>query len=241
MKSLILYYSYRGNTQRIAERIHSAIGGDIARIDTVVPYTGSYDDVVAQGEQEVKRGFLPELKAMDIDLDRYDTIVLGTPVWWYTCAPATRAFLTAHDLGGKTVYPFATNGGWLGRTLKDVAALCPGADVKPGLDVHFDDTTLRDVALKTTTADNWADYDTVYIGYPIWWGIAAWPVDTFVKANDFTGKTVIPFCTSASSGIGESSTQLAALAGTGDWQEGQRFPSAVTQQEVTDWVKSLGK
>ena len=112
MKSLILYYSYRGNTQRIAERIHSAIGGDIARIDTVVPYTGSYDDVVAQGEREVKQGFLPELKAMDIDLDRYDTIVLGTPVWWYTCAPATRAFLTAHDLSGKTVYPFATNGGW---------------------------------------------------------------------------------------------------------------------------------
>ena len=94
---------------------------------------------------------------------------------------------------------------------------------------------------KTTTVANWADYDTVYIGYPIWWGIAAWPVDTFVKANDFTGKTVIPFCTSASSGIGESGAQLAALAGTGDWQEGQRFPSAVTQQEVTDWVKSLGK
>ena len=132
--------------------IHSAIGGDIARIDTVVPYTGSYDDVVAQGEQEVKRGFLPELKAMDIDLDRYDTIVLGTPVWWYTCAPATRAFLTAHDLGGKTVYPFATNGGWLGRTLKDVAALCPGADVKPGLDVHFDDTTLR---TPDKTIDRW--------------------------------------------------------------------------------------
>ena len=60
---------------------------------------------------------------------------------------------------------------------------------------EHDDETLRDVALKTTTADNWADYDTVYIGYPIWWGIAAWPVDTFVKANDFTGKTVIPFCT----------------------------------------------
>ena len=104
MKSLILYYSYRGNTQRIAERVHSAIGGDIARIDTVVPYTGSYDDVVAQGEQEVKRGFLPALQPMDIDLGHYDTIVLGTPVWWYTCAPAMRAFLTAHDLSGKTVY-----------------------------------------------------------------------------------------------------------------------------------------
>ena len=106
---------------------------------------------------------------------------------------------------------------------------------------EHDDEALRDVALKTTTVDNWADYDTVYIGYPIWWGIAAWPVNTFVKANDFTGKTVIPFCTSASSGIGESATQLAALAGTGDWQDGQRFPSAVTQQEVADWVKSLGK
>ncbi len=105
---------------------------------------------------------------------------------------------------------------------------------------EHDDASLRDVALKTTTVANWADYDTVYIGYPIWWGIAAWPVDTFVKANDFTGKTVIPFCTSGSSDIGESGTQLAALAGTGDWQTGKRFASAVTQQEVADWVKSLG-
>lgn len=105
---------------------------------------------------------------------------------------------------------------------------------------EHDDASLRDVALKTTIVANWADYDTVYIGYPIWWGIAAWPVDTFVKANDFTGKTVIPFCTSGSSDIGESGTQLAALAGTGDWQTGKRFVSAVTQQEVADWVKSLG-
>ena len=105
---------------------------------------------------------------------------------------------------------------------------------------EHDDASLRDVALKTTTVANWADYDTVYICYPIWWGIAAWPVDTFVKANDFTGKTVIPFCTSGSSDIGESDTQLAALAGTGDWQTGKRFASAVTQQEVADWVKSLG-
>ena len=152
MKSLILYYSYRGNTQRIAERIHAAIGGDIARIDTVVPYTGSYDDVVAQGEREVKQGFLPELKPMDIDLVSSDKNVLDTPFLWYTCAPAMRAFLTAHDLGGKTVYSFATNGGWLGRSIRDMRALCPGADVKPGLDVHFDDTTLR---TPDKTIDRW--------------------------------------------------------------------------------------
>ena len=104
---------------------------------------------------------------------------------------------------------------------------------------EHDDETLRDVALKATTADNWADYDTVYIGYPIWWGIAAWPVDTFVKANDFTGKTVIPFCTSASSGIGESGAQLAALAGTGDWQEGERFRGGASAADVAAWVESL--
>ena len=89
---------------------------------------------------------------------------------------------------------------------------------------EHDDASLRDVALKTTTVANWADYDTVYIGYPIWWGIAAWPVDTFVKANDFTGKTVIPFCTSGSSDIGESGTQLAALAGTGDGRRASALP-----------------
>ena len=76
---------------------------------------------------------------------------------------------------------------------------------------EHDDETLRDVALKTTTVANWADYDTVYIGYPIWWGIAAWPVDTFVKANDFTGKTVIPFCTSGSSGNNKSLRNLQPL------------------------------
>ena len=105
---------------------------------------------------------------------------------------------------------------------------------------EHDDETLRDVALKTTTADNWADYDPVYIGYPIWWGIAAWPVDDFVTANDFTGKTVIPFCTSASSGLGESGELLAEMAGTGDWLEGQRFPSRVSREDVQTWLDGLG-
>lgn len=68
--------------------------------------------------------------------------------------------------------------------------------------------------------------------YPIWWGIAAWPVDSFVENNDFTGKTVIPFCTSASSGIGESGQLLAEMAGTGDWQEGMRFRSSVDEADV---------
>lgn len=98
----------------------------------------------------------------------------------------------------------------------------------------------RDVELVASTVDNWDSYDTVFIGYPIWWGIAAWPVDTFVEANDFTGKTVIPFATSSSSDLGESGQFLAEMAGTGDWQEGMRFRSGVDAADVQEWVNGLG-
>ena len=93
----------------------------------------------------------------------------------------------------------------------------------------------RNVELVSTTVDNWDSYDTVFIGYPIWWGIAAWPVDNFVKNNDFTGKMVIPFCTSSSSGLGQSGELLAEMAGTGDWQEGQRFRSSAASSDVQEW------
>lgn len=105
---------------------------------------------------------------------------------------------------------------------------------------EHDDESLRNVELVSTEVENWDSYDTVLIGYPIWWGIAAWPTDGFVKANDFTGKTVIPFCTAASSGIGQSGKLLADLAGTGDWQEGQRFASGASDKEVAAWVAGLG-
>lgn len=105
---------------------------------------------------------------------------------------------------------------------------------------EHDDESLRDVPLTTTEVPDWDSYDTVFIGYPIWWGIAAWPVDTFVKNNDFTGKTVIPFATSSSSGIGQSGSLLADMAGTGEWQEGQRFSSGVSSDDVQSWVNVLG-
>ena len=105
---------------------------------------------------------------------------------------------------------------------------------------EHDDESLRDVALVSTEVPNWASYDTVLLGYPIWWGIAAWPVDGFVKANDFTGKTVIPFATSSSSGMGQSGSLLADMAGTGNWQEGQRFSSGASSSDVQSWVDGLG-
>ena len=94
----------------------------------------------------------------------------------------------------------------------------------------------RHVELTTTQVENWEAYETVFIGYPIWWQEAAWAVDDFVKNNDFTGKTVIPFCTSSSSGIGNSGELLAQMAGTGDWQEGKRFSSSASKSKVEEWI-----
>lgn len=104
---------------------------------------------------------------------------------------------------------------------------------------EHDDEYLRDVELESTEVPNWDDYDTVIIGYPIWWGIAAWPVNTFVEANDFSGKTVIPFCTSSSSGLGQSGELLADAAGTGNWLEGQRFRSNPSDDDIKEFTDSL--
>lgn len=102
------------------------------------------------------------------------------------------------------------------------------------------DTSLRDVELTYNSLKDLDSYDTIFIGYPIWWGIAAWPVNGFVQLNDFKGKTVIPYCTSTSSGIGDSGKLLEKQAGSGDWQDGKRFSSEASKEEVTSWVKELG-
>ena len=159
---------------------------------------------------------------------------------------------------GKTLVVYYSASGNTERVAKDIAEAA-GADlfeivpteVYTSEDLNWtnpdsrvsrehDDESLRDVPLTTTEVPDWDSYDTVFIGYPIWWGIAAWPVDTFVKNNDFTGKTVIPFATSSSSGMGQSGSLLADMAGTGEWQEGQRFSSGVSSADVQSWVNGLG-
>ena len=155
---LVVYYSATGNTERVANSIAEATGGDLFEIEPTEPYTD--DD------------------------------------------------LTWNDESSR-------------------------------VSREYEDESLRDVPLVNTTVDGWDDYDTVFIGYPIWWGIAAWPVDGFVEANDFSDKTVIPFATSASSGMGQSGELLADLAGTGDWQDGMRFSSGAGDDEVQEWVETL--
>ena len=140
-KLLIVYYSWsNGNTERIAKMLQKEAGGDLVKIDTVVAYTGSYDDVVNQGQEEVNRGYEPEIKPLGVDISDYDVIAVGTPTWWYTMAPAVLTFLHGQDFTGKTLVPFMTNGGWPGHVIKDMKAACKGAEVACEMQVQFDST-----------------------------------------------------------------------------------------------------
>lgn len=185
----------------------------------------------------------------------------STPVSEETQEPETSEETEAADTestGGKTLVVYYSASGNT-ENVSNVIAKTLGADlfelepVEPysndDLNWTNDDSRVtrehenedeRDVELVSATVDNWSEYDTVFIGYPIWWGIAAWPVDEFIETNDFTGKTVIPFATSASSGMGQSGELLAEIAGTGDWQEGQRFRSGASEDDIVAWVEGLG-
>lgn len=104
---------------------------------------------------------------------------------------------------------------------------------------EYENEDKRDVELVNAKPDNWDSYDTVLIGFPIWWGFAAWPINEFVQSNDFNGKTVIPFCTSASSGLGDSGELLEKMAESGNWLEGRRFSGHDSEDTVKDWAKSI--
>ena len=158
-KTLVVYFSATGTTEKVAGMIADATGGELFELEPVEPYT-------------------------DEDLD-----------WTNSDSRVSR---------------------------------------------EYDNEAERMVELVSDTIDDFQNASVVYVGYPVWWGIAAWPVNEFIRNNDFTGKTVIPFCTSASSGIGESGKLLEEMAGTGNWLEGQRFSSSVSETDVTEWIDSLG-
>lgn len=104
---------------------------------------------------------------------------------------------------------------------------------------EHDDESLQNIELVTTEVPNWDEYDNVVIGYPLWWREAAWPVNNFIKGNDFTGKAVIPFCTSTSSGFGNSGKLLEEMAGAGDWLDGIRFSENESDDSIIEWAQGL--
>jgi flavodoxin len=158
MKKLVIYYSQaNGNTKRIAEMISEKTGADITAIDTVTPYTGSYDEIVNQGQEEVNCGFKPEIKDLDVKLSEYDEIIIGTPTWWYTMAPAVLTFLSNANLAGKRVALFQTHGGWPGHTLKDMKALCNGAEIISEKAIQFDSTGGDHLETSLAEIESWID------------------------------------------------------------------------------------
>ena len=153
-KKLVVYYSYTGNTQKIAESIQKKLNCDILKLEPVEPYSTDYQTVVDEEQNNEGSNRIREIKDIDKDLTKYDEIIIGTPVWWYTIAPVIRTFLKENDLTGKTIKPFATNAGWLGRTFKEIKKLCPNSEVDEGMNIVFESYS-DNLVTSPDEIDNW--------------------------------------------------------------------------------------
>lgn len=158
-KTLVVFYSWsNGNTKRIAQKAAKALNADIMQIDTAKPYEGSYDDVVyGISKEETSKHYKPELKPYGKSIADYDKIIIGTPTWWYTMAPAVLSFLSVNDFSGKKVALFSTHGGWPGHTIKDMEKECKDADVYETMTVQFDSTGGSSLVTPESEIDAWID------------------------------------------------------------------------------------
>lgn len=141
MKTLIVYYSYTGNTKKIANAIKNNLNCDILEVTPKIPFSNDYDEVVSEYQNNSIKDKSIEINNIEIDLKEYDKIIIGSPVWWYTICPVITSFLKEYDLSGKKIYPFATNAGWLGKTFKDIETLCPNSEVEKGMNIVFESYT----------------------------------------------------------------------------------------------------
>ena len=153
-KKLVVYYSYTGNTRKIAESIKNKLGCDILEIKPKVPYSTDYQTVVDEEQNNESAKKTPEIEPINVDLKNYDEIIVGSPVWWYTIAPIIRTFLKENDLSGKTIKPFATNAGWLGRTFKEIESLCQDSKVEKGMNIVFESYS-DNLVTSPDEVDNW--------------------------------------------------------------------------------------
>lgn len=136
-KKLVVYFSYTNHTKIIAEDIQKKLGCDILEIKPVKEYSKDYDLVVDEEQNNESSKKTPEIQKINVDLEKYDEIIVGTPVWWYTMAPVIRTFFKENDLANKKIIPFATNAGWLGRTFQDIKKLCLNSTVEKEMNIVF--------------------------------------------------------------------------------------------------------
>lgn len=142
-KILVAYFSYSGNTKKIAEEIQSKTGADIFEIKTVNAYSDDYDTVLDEAQTERNDKARPELSEKVNDMSQYQTVIIGYPIWWGDMPMAVYSFLEEYDLSGKTVLPFCTHGGsGLSQTDKNIQDEEKDAKVTEGLAIR--DSSLDD-------------------------------------------------------------------------------------------------
>lgn len=130
---LIVYLTRTGNTKAVAEIIREDVGGKMVSLDLETPYPENYDQIVSQVDRDNETGYLPPLKTNVEDIRRYDAVFLGFPTWDMQLPPPMKRFLHDHDLSGRTVIPFNTNGGYgVGSSFRTVDDLCPNSRVLDG-------------------------------------------------------------------------------------------------------------
>lgn len=137
---LILYFSMTGNTEAVANFIHDEVGGDIVKLETQETYPDDYNDLLDVAQEEQSENARPELSTTIDNLDEYDTIFLGYPIWWGDMPMAIYSFLDNYDLSGKTIAPFVTSGGsGLSGTPSNIKNEEPNANVVEGLSIYDSD------------------------------------------------------------------------------------------------------
>jgi flavodoxin len=125
-KILVAYFSQTGNTQKIAIQIHEQVGGDMFRIETSIPYPDDMASLAKRKNQELASGNMPELKATVKNIESYDVVFLGYPIWAMTTPTPVRSFLENHDLTGETIVPFCTHDGYgPGSSVNSIKGLLP--------------------------------------------------------------------------------------------------------------------
>lgn len=144
MKTLVVYYSYSGNTKKVVDMIKEKKNFDVLKIKPVNDYSDDYQKVVDDEEAKMDMNEIIEIKDVNVNLDYYDRILLGTGVWWYKITPAIRSFLNKYDLKDKVIVPFITNGGWLGEALDDVKRYAKKSTIKDAITIKFNGNTMED-------------------------------------------------------------------------------------------------
>ena len=138
-KSLVLFYSWSGNTRRIAQIIAEKTGADLRELQSETPYSQNYNAVLSQAKQEIQQKQYPALRPIDMDWNAYDVVYLGTPNWWSSIAPPVSSFLHEVMPTDKTIIPFCTHGGGgEGHIAHDMRSCCIGCDVLPLLSIQGD-------------------------------------------------------------------------------------------------------